>query len=473
MKVDTAQPINERKVKDLTRPKRPLSAYNLFYRFKRQKVLNAISLGNVSKDVITSLVQAAPGMEDYDPAADDDDEATRSPRSLNEHRIKIIREDLKDNLLPRDTRARYHGKTEMNGTMSFLEMGTLMRSSWKYCDEVAQGVFRELAEEGREVYRQKMEVYNATKQVEVQAELLPIPRPPENHDKISTSPMPAKKKKEGEPAKKKDCLPKLASKKADDGSSRYGGGSVAAITSSSASSASETPSSSPPVFKQDTSYHGGINEEERKATEAATASSNHLRRLLSNYRSIQGPSQQLLPNYSSLSVPGMELPPNYSSLSAQGMGSLLNNAPPPPRVAGVHLQARVKELEDKLATERLKLRVRELETELARQRFVEDQLRSQVKLLSHDIATSMATSSASLVNNHHPSMLPSMSRHSPAEALAMLSTMAGTRAIPPPSSARIPPSSIRAVQGEHAAMTLKRMLSMTDGAHQNKKRRGV
>src|SRR5210317_1721892 len=45
--------------------------------------------------------------------------------------------------------------------MSFVELGKLMNTSWKDCDDFAKSVFRDLAEEGRRDYYQRMEKYNA------------------------------------------------------------------------------------------------------------------------------------------------------------------------------------------------------------------------------------------------------------------------------------------------------------------------
>jgi hypothetical protein len=45
--------------------------------------------------------------------------------------------------------------------MSFVELGKLMNTSWQDCDDFAKSVFRELAEEGRRDYRQRLEKYNA------------------------------------------------------------------------------------------------------------------------------------------------------------------------------------------------------------------------------------------------------------------------------------------------------------------------
>jgi len=47
----------------LTKPKRPLSSYNLFYRFKRQHIIELQS-NNTNKDQIMQLINQSPGLED-------------------------------------------------------------------------------------------------------------------------------------------------------------------------------------------------------------------------------------------------------------------------------------------------------------------------------------------------------------------------------------------------------------------------
>ncbi|KAL9183072.1 hypothetical protein ACHAXT_004859 [Thalassiosira profunda] len=134
------------------KPKRPLSAFNLFYRYKRQKVLEALAAGSaVDAEAIAALVAAPPGSEAVAPEAVTD-----------EVRKAAIRKDLEGNLLPRDTRDRQHRKDagSLNGAISFLDLGKLMNAAWKGCDDFARAVFGELSEEGREEYRGRLREYH-------------------------------------------------------------------------------------------------------------------------------------------------------------------------------------------------------------------------------------------------------------------------------------------------------------------------
>ena len=121
----------------MTKPKRPLSSYNLFYRFKRQHI---IELGKGSKkDDIIALVAIQPGLENTYPNIPTDATNTMSVDEINELRKTNIRNDMINNLCPRETSTRRHRKSNaMNGEMSFLELGKLMNSSWQSCDEFAK-----------------------------------------------------------------------------------------------------------------------------------------------------------------------------------------------------------------------------------------------------------------------------------------------------------------------------------------------
>ena len=64
--------------------------------------------------------------------------------------------------MPYPHRDRQHrtNQNAMNGAMSFLDLGKLMNNSWKTVDEFAKEVFNDLAEEGRNMYREKLKEYN-------------------------------------------------------------------------------------------------------------------------------------------------------------------------------------------------------------------------------------------------------------------------------------------------------------------------
>ena len=139
-----------------TKPKRALSAYNLFFRFKRDKVLAACenAKNKPSKEVINRLILAAPGLED-----DSSVSSTMSEEQVKGHRRDEIRSALYLDLFPKDTRTRLHRKS--HGVMSFLEMNKVMCSSWKSIDTFARSVFEDLAEEGKRMYEKYVSEHRA------------------------------------------------------------------------------------------------------------------------------------------------------------------------------------------------------------------------------------------------------------------------------------------------------------------------
>jgi len=136
----------------MKRPKRPLTAYNLFFRFKREKILGAHKRADDSADSINRLIEATPGLEEQP-----DYVKTMSPKEANERRRNDIREAMKENISPKDNRHRSHRKT--HGALSFLEMNKKMVNSWKSIDGFTRSVFEELAEEGRMLYRKRIAEY--------------------------------------------------------------------------------------------------------------------------------------------------------------------------------------------------------------------------------------------------------------------------------------------------------------------------
>ena len=138
-----------------TKPKRPLSAYNLFYRFKRAKIVEASNSSNDGKDAILQLVMAVPGLEDYAPSTLS---STMSQDEVATLSRSEIRGALLTNLSPNETRKRTHRKS--HGAMSFLDMNKAMVASWKSIDDTTRAVFEELAEIGRRQYHKRVAEYN-------------------------------------------------------------------------------------------------------------------------------------------------------------------------------------------------------------------------------------------------------------------------------------------------------------------------
>ena len=154
--------------KDIQKPKRPLSAFNLFYRYKRQHIIRLLSSpsnsnGSVNEDAVRCLIETAPGLEEYynTSSATGYDAAAASASTqaeedaLRRHRICF---ELK-NLQARDLKTRAH-RTSMNCPIGFVELSKLMNSNWKACDDVGKAVFNEISQEIREVYRRQVKEYN-------------------------------------------------------------------------------------------------------------------------------------------------------------------------------------------------------------------------------------------------------------------------------------------------------------------------
>jgi hypothetical protein len=135
------------------KPKRPLTPYNLFYRFKRGRILQAFRDGDDNRDdVVMKLIAAAPGLEDLTPSQ----LRAISPKDAYAISRGVIREELQGNLLPFESK-RSHRKT--HGAMSFLEMGQMMCDQWKLVDSSTNAIFEELADEGKKHYRQRFSEY--------------------------------------------------------------------------------------------------------------------------------------------------------------------------------------------------------------------------------------------------------------------------------------------------------------------------
>ena len=152
------------------KPKRPLSSFNLFYRYKRSLLAGQ---GNIQEETIKSILTCPAGLED---------ELLQSSSSLSSSsysrkniiqsssqtettnnellRSTNIRTALKGKILPSDTTKRRHRKAVDGPSISFVEMGRMMTESWKNVDPFAKQVFDDLAGEGRAFYKDALEEYN-------------------------------------------------------------------------------------------------------------------------------------------------------------------------------------------------------------------------------------------------------------------------------------------------------------------------
>ena len=98
---------------------RPLSAYNLFYRYKRDKILEANKNGVITPiEIINRLIAAVPGLEECPSIV-----STMSPARVKELRRAEIRAVVLYKLSPQDTDKCSHRKSL---GVSFLELSKIM-----------------------------------------------------------------------------------------------------------------------------------------------------------------------------------------------------------------------------------------------------------------------------------------------------------------------------------------------------------
>ena len=140
---------------DVNRPKRPLSAYNLFYRFKRQQLIEAgqNASGGLSKEDVHRLVSTPAGLEFSRP--------TFVPANcIVQTQRYNIRQVLNHAKLHSNSQAkRSHRKSQYAFKTTFVEMNEMMLKSWTAVDKDTKAVFAELHDEARKAYAIEMSEY--------------------------------------------------------------------------------------------------------------------------------------------------------------------------------------------------------------------------------------------------------------------------------------------------------------------------
>lgn len=118
------------KKKPKDKPKRPLSAYNFFFKEEREKILKVVLAEEPEK------VKNEPGTDDF----------------LDEETIGRLKKE--------------------GGKVSFEEMGKIIGQRWKNIDPDRLATYSELASEDTERYKTEMQAYNGRQEAKMRSEAL-------------------------------------------------------------------------------------------------------------------------------------------------------------------------------------------------------------------------------------------------------------------------------------------------------------
>lgn len=137
MKDEDKIPVKKiRKRKPRNHPKRPLSAYNFFFRDERSAIVNAINNADKKTDKAKKGAEKPEGDTEYEVFLDDETIA----------RLKNTKE----------------------GRVSFEEIGKLIGQNWKYCSPQRMAKYAEMAKEDSERYKKEMLEYTLRKETRIQ-----------------------------------------------------------------------------------------------------------------------------------------------------------------------------------------------------------------------------------------------------------------------------------------------------------------
>lgn len=121
------------KKKPKDKPKRPLSAYNFFFKEEREKILKVV----LAEDPVK--VGNEPGADDF----------------LDEEAINRLKKE--------------------GGKVSFEEMGKIIGQRWKNIDPDRLATYSEMAGEDTERYKNEMQIYNGRQEAKMRSEALKPP----------------------------------------------------------------------------------------------------------------------------------------------------------------------------------------------------------------------------------------------------------------------------------------------------------
>ena len=136
----------QQKKKPKDKPKRPLSAYNFFFKEEREKILKVV----LAEDPKT--VQPDPEADDF----------------LDEQIIGRLKKE--------------------GGKVSFEEMGKIIGQRWKNIDPDRLSKYSEMASEDTERYKTEMQTYNGRQEARMRSEAL---KPPSTYPPMAQAPYPS------------------------------------------------------------------------------------------------------------------------------------------------------------------------------------------------------------------------------------------------------------------------------------------
>ena len=147
MNLDYDFPLSEKcDLKVLSKPRKPLSAYNLFFRFERSRILRASELDCISflkgKDGKLCIVRNKNSKIDFP--------------DTSSFPIHVIRDQIQRESSRKTKR---HNK-KAHGKISFTDMIHYMCKKWNNLDKKSRDVFNSLAAEEKEKYAKQLMAYN-------------------------------------------------------------------------------------------------------------------------------------------------------------------------------------------------------------------------------------------------------------------------------------------------------------------------
>jgi len=179
---------DEVELEKLIKPKRPLSAYNFFFRAKRSSLVAEKEAKSKTEVDITPV--DADSKKGKDSVKEDKDSVTEDKESVIEDKesIQEEKEAADPDTKPRRKRGRPRGpnycrKNPPHGKISFEELGKTIGSTWKEISVEELAHYQELAEKDRQRYQNDKIAYESKLKVrekmekerkKAQAEKLPL-----------------------------------------------------------------------------------------------------------------------------------------------------------------------------------------------------------------------------------------------------------------------------------------------------------